>query len=111
MLKPITTNPKTRVEEEGRSRKLNEGNMIKASCTWGEAEDVLLAFDGTPFMLYENPKWKDRGVHGFVEKGSASLTAAEAEVLGHQLLAAAAQARQLDKSAEDYFAQHKTEGG
>jgi hypothetical protein len=76
---------------------------MKASCTWGEGPDVILDLDGSLMVLYENPHDKEAWTHGAISDGSLDLTAAEAEELGIQLITASKQARDLSKSAQEYF--------
>jgi hypothetical protein len=81
-------------------------NKIKASCTWGDGPDVVVSFQGTRVILYEDPTmkgWK----HGYVENGSFDLTSGEATVLAHQLLNAAKGAKEMEKSLNDYMEHHK----
>lgn len=77
--------------------------MKTATCTWGEGPDVLLSFNGDRFILYEDPKHDKapRGDyrHGHVTNGSMDLTAEEAEELGMQLIHAAREARELQRTA------------
>lgn len=77
--------------------------MIKATCTWGEGEDVLLVIEGHNFMLYENPKKFDRAVHGIVENGSVFLTAEEAKQLASELLLAAKAVEELEEQLTLYM--------
>lgn len=77
--------------------------MIKASCTWGEGPDVMLVFEDKPFILYENPIDKERWVHGVVNKGSADLTADEAENLANQLKEAVRLTRQFEAGLDEYI--------
>jgi hypothetical protein len=76
---------------------MSENKTVKASCTWGEGEDVLVTLEGHNFMLYENPKNYHRAVHGIVEVGSFFLTAKEAKELAIDLMLAAKNAEELDE--------------
>lgn len=69
---------------------------LRAACTWGEAEDVMLVNDGALYCLYEAPIMLDKYTHGCSNKGSFSMTADEAEALAMSLMLAAQQARQLE---------------
>jgi hypothetical protein len=76
---------------------------MKAECTWGEGPDVLVILDGTPMVLYEEPK-KGTYVHGTCTQGSLELTAHQVEDLAKQLLRAAARAMELDRlSSQEKF--------
>jgi len=80
---------------------------MRATCTWGEGPDVLVVIEGTPVILYENPKhhkpphgdWK----HGFVTEGSFDLTINEAETFVEELITAIEEAKSLNKSYADYI--------
>lgn len=80
--------------------------MKKATCTWGDGPDVLLALENDWFVLYEDPKHQapPRGdyLHGYVTKGSMDLTAAEALTLAAHLEAAANQALELERMGKEY---------
>jgi len=79
--------------------------MKRATCTWGDGPDVLLAFEDDWFVLYEDPKHQapPRGdyLHGYVTKGSCDLTADEALTLAFELTQAANSAKELDRIAKD----------
>lgn len=79
---------------------------MKAVCTWGEGPDVLVYFDGTPVVLYEEPD-KERWKFGKCDKGSFDLTAEEALELARQLTIAANNAIQMEKLCEQYFEQER----
>ena len=75
---------------------------FKASCTWGDGPDVLLVNDGKGYLIYEEPETiTHQERQSFY--GSACLSAKEAEDLAYSLLAAAAYAREMDRSVEEYF--------
>lgn len=80
--------------------------LINATCTWGDGPDVLVSFEGHPFILYEDakndPPPRGQWVHGYVSIGSFDLTAEEAMKLSDQLKAAAQNAMELDRSIREY---------
>ncbi len=91
---------------------------LEATCTWGDGPDVLLVLKndgkGDALMAYEDPYHHPppRGdcTHGYIRKGSICLTADQAEILGHQLIASAKQARDIDKEyAAHCEAHHKAQ--
>jgi hypothetical protein len=77
--------------------------MVKATCTWGEGEDVLVALEKHSFLLYENPKNLHRATHGYVDEGSFFLTAEEARKLAAELLSAANSVDELEAQLEIYM--------
>jgi hypothetical protein len=77
--------------------------MIKATCTWGEDEDVLVTLKDHSFMLYEMATDFDRGTHGYVKAGSFFLTAEEARKLADELLSAANSVDELEAQLETYM--------
>lgn len=83
---------------------------MRAVCTWGDGPDVLVDLDNTTIALYEAP-WSDppprgRWAHGCISKGSFDLTSEEAEKLGYELIAAAEQSKELDKSFSEHCTEH-----
>lgn len=70
---------------------------MKASCTWGEAEDVCIELDGTELMLFEPPSKFKRFKDGIVSKGQIALSANDAIELASQLQAAAITAQELEE--------------
>ena len=91
---------------------------LKATCTWGDGPDVLMVLEddgkGDALMAYEDPYHfpPPRGdcTHGYIRKGSICLTAERAEILGHQLIESAKQAREFDKEyAAHCEAHHKAQ--
>ena len=86
---------------------MDKNKNIKASCTWGDGPDVLVVFDGMPFICHEDPKnyppprgqWK----HGYVSEGSFDLTQDEARKLANELLAAADACESMEDSYNNYI--------
>ena len=74
----------------------NVSKRITASCTWGDGPDVLLVNDGKGYVIYRVKE--DGYMSGVSSQGSMDLTAAEAEILAHELLEAVRQVRDLENS-------------
>ncbi len=75
--------------------------MIKASCAWGDGPDVIVVLTEHAFVLYESPTMGN-WVHGAVKNGSFDLTADEALNLAQRLIAAASEAKELDRVANSH---------
>ena len=85
---------------------MDKNKNIEVSCTCGNGPDVLVVFDGMPFICYEDPKndppprgqWK----HGYVNEGSFDLSQDEARKLANELLAAADVCKSIEDSYSNY---------
>lgn len=75
--------------------------MIKFSCIW-KGPDFILSLEDEEygFMCYEDPKHKDRCVHGLVGNGSLDLTLEQARDLLFQISNAIEVYETLDKMSE-----------
>ena len=90
---------------------------IKACCTWGEGEDVLIEITPEPgeidkahnsnedpgLMLYKAPDRLNKATYGYCNQGSLYLTANEAKQLANQLIASALECERLEADLQDYM--------
>lgn len=77
--------------------------MVNVECEWelGEDEEILVALNGTRFMLYSPPSNFEKFLHGEVKDGSFFISRREAKKLAEDLLSAVKMAEELDEALRE----------